>query len=193
MLSPLTIEFIIQELHGLININHLLNTAIQFKEYKKKLFYWKLNKTNSLKYYHDKDFYNYINSRVFDGNKQLSIDLFGCCYNITDVSCLGNVHTLDLSGGRKITDFSCLGNVYDLNLSNCDNITDECVKHLCNVHTLNLSCCDNITDVSCLGNVYDLDLEGCDNITDVSCLGNVHTLNLYRCDNITVVSLMSIS
>ena len=49
-------------------------------------------------------------------------------------------------GGENITDVSALGNVHTLNLSNCDNITY--VSALGKVHTLNLSNCDNITDVS---------------------------------------------
>ena len=73
---------------------------------------------------------------------------------VTDVSSLGNVHTLDLSGIWGITDVSSLGNAHTLNLFNCQGITD--VSSLGNVHTLNLSNCHQITDVSSLGNVHTL-------------------------------------
>lgn len=43
---------------------------------------------------------------------------------ITDVSELGNGHTLDLSFFDNITDVRALGNVYDLNLNGCKKIKD---------------------------------------------------------------------
>ena len=39
------------------------------------------------------------------------------CYNITDVSGLGNVHELNLSWCNNIRDVSALGNVHELNLT----------------------------------------------------------------------------
>ena len=45
--------------------------------------------------------------------------------NITDVSALGGVHTLDLSYCTGITDVSALGGVHTLNLGGCTGI----VKH----------------------------------------------------------------
>ena len=54
----------------------------------------------------------------------------------------------------KISDMSALGNVHTLNLYDCPKITD--VSALGNLHTLKLSCCDNITDVSALGNLHSL-------------------------------------
>jgi Leucine-rich repeat (LRR) protein len=108
---------------------------------------YKLTKEYSLLYYDDVLFRNRVLHKIFNPNKQLHLNLSYC--DITDVSALGNVHTLNLCG-CNITDVSALGNVHDLNLSWCDNITD--VSSLGNVHTLNLSLC-NITDVSALGNV----------------------------------------
>ena len=60
--------------------------------------------------------------------------------NITDVSILGNIHTLRLVSCNNIEDVSMLGNVHTLNLS-VTNITD--VSMLGNVHTLNLFKCNN--------------------------------------------------
>ena len=54
-------------------------------------------------------------------------------YEITDVSMLGNVHTLNLCG-TKVTDVSMLGNVHTLNLR-YTQVTD--VSMLGNVHIIN--------------------------------------------------------
>jgi len=75
-------------------------------------------------------------------------------YYITDVSALGNVHTLKLSECQGIRDVSALGGVHTHNLSNCNGITD--VSALGGVHTLNLFGWDKITDVSALGGVKKL-------------------------------------
>ena len=72
---------------------------------------------------------------------------------VTDVSALGNVHTLDLSG-TQVIDVSALGKVHTLYLYGTQ-----------------------VTDVSALGNVHTLYLSGTQ-VTDVSALGNVHTLDL---------------
>jgi len=85
---------------------------------------YKLTKEYSLLYYDDVLFRNRVLNKICNPYKQLYLNLSDC--DITDVSALGNVHTLDLS--------LC-------------NITSA----LGNVHTLNLSLCDNITDVSALG------------------------------------------
>jgi hypothetical protein len=44
------------------------------------------------------------------------------CENITDVSMLGNLHTLDMRGCKNITDVSMLGNLHILNIGYCRNI-----------------------------------------------------------------------
>ena len=80
---------------------------------------------------------------------KLSLNLTGCP-NITDVSALGNVHTLKLSLCQNITDVSALGNVHTLDLVGCNNITD--VSALRNVNTLYLHGCPQITDTSMLKN-----------------------------------------
>ena len=87
-------------------------------------------------------------------NVFVSVDLFSS--NISDVSALGNVHTLDLRCCYNVSDVSALGNVHTLYLCGCDNVSD--VSALGNVHTLNLCYCDNISDVSALGNVKHLTL-----------------------------------
>ena len=152
----------------------------------KKMQYLNLNKESSRLFASDnkkgKLFRGEVLSKIANPNKQLSLNL-SCCQEITDVSMLGNVHTLDLSYCHGITEVSMLGNVHTLDLSGCSNITD--VSMLGNVHTLNLSHCTGITDVSMLGNVHTLNLSWCSGITDVSMLRKVHKLNLYNCRGIT--------
>jgi Leucine-rich repeat (LRR) protein len=104
-------------------------------------------------YYDDVLFRNKVLHKIFNPTKQLYLNLSEN-NKITDVSLLGNVHTLKLSFCEKITDVSALGNVHTLELMYCKNIND--FSALINVHTLNLCGCE-ITDVS------------------VSVLGNVHT------------------
>ena len=55
--------------------------------------------------------------KFYTRNVQCSLVLHGS--DITDVSMLGNVHTLDLRGCKEITDVSALGNVHTLDLSYC--------------------------------------------------------------------------
>ena len=137
------------------------------------------------------------------------------CVNITDegIKYLGNCHTLDLSfGNNNITDISCLNNVHTLNLrwdeyyttfiprglkqlknicllnlKGNRNITDELLKEFVNVHTLNVSGC-NITNngIKHLGNIHSLDISTCENITveGIKYLEKLHTLNLSRCKKI---------
>ena len=99
----------------------------------KKYWIYKLNKQYSLLFYDDILFRDLVLSKIFNPIKQLHLNLSDC-KNITDVSALRNVHTLDLS--------------------RCINITD--VSALRNVHTLNLSWSINITDISALGNIHSL-------------------------------------
>ena len=179
-------EFMIQELFSLININNLLNSTKKLNEYNKRFFYWRLGQTHSFKYYNDTEFYNYINSKMMNPNKQLCISIIQ--KSITSVKHLGNVHTLDLHFCcSNIIDVNCLGNVKFLNLSGCSKIIDENIVNLGNVYDLNLSGCNYITDegIRHLGNVYKLDLSWCSNIKNISFLGNVHTLNLSVCNSIT--------
>ena len=86
---------------------------------------------------------------------------------VTNVSALGNVHTLDLSWCRRVTDVSALGNIHTLNLWGCTGVTDVsalgqgALAQSCssqrelarNVHTLDLRGCTGVTDTSMLTNV----------------------------------------
>ena len=47
--------------------------------------------------------------------------------NITDVSALGNVHTLTLSCCKQITDVSALGNVHTLDLGHFYGTIKNCI------------------------------------------------------------------
>lgn len=65
---------------------------------------------------------------------ELCVDMSG----LAGVACLGNTHTLNLTGCLDITDISMLGNVHTLIL-NAAATAD--VSMLGNVHTLDLSDC----------------------------------------------------
>ena len=97
-----------------IDLRSLCDTCRLFATLKKYINY-KFNKEYSLMYYDDILFRNKVLSKIFNPLKQLHLDL-SYCENITDVSALGNVHTLNLSCCNKITDVSALKNVYTLTL-----------------------------------------------------------------------------
>ena len=180
-------EFIIIELMRYIDVGHLLNSTKLLKTVKKKFIYRNLNNEYSKKYYSCEDFRIIVHNSIDYPNKQICINLENDddITDVSDLSILGNVHTLNLNGCRGITDVSTLGKVHVLDLKWCVNITD--VSALGNVHTLNLNGCYKINDVSALGNVHILNLNGCCNIMDISVLKNVHTLILHGCCNITSV------
>jgi hypothetical protein len=174
-----------RDLNEYINLWNLSITCKLFSESKKYLTY-KLNRIYSLKYYKDKYFRTKILKKIFNPQKQLYIDLSK--YNsITNVSILGNVYSLNLSGCEKIIDVRPLRNVKILNLSGCKKITD--VSPLRNVKILDLSSCRKITRVGELKNVRDLNLRCCINIIDDDIIelakGTINTLNIRWCYKIT--------
>ena len=108
------------------------------------------------------------------------------CKQISDVSLLGNVHDLNLSG-TNVSDVSMLGKIHKLCLDGCSKIRD--VSALGSVHTLSLYSCKNVVDVSALGGVHTLDLGSNLQIINVSALSNVHTLNLSNTGVVDVSTL----
>jgi hypothetical protein len=132
----------------------------------------RMDKLESLTYYENICYREKINNL----NEKFSLDL--CGSNISDVSNLCLVHTLNLSKCNYISDVSSLGSVHTLDLSGCKNVSD--VSSLGSVHTLTLEYCENITDVSMLSSVHRLDLVGCKNITDIGYLINVKKLKIDR-------------
>lgn len=185
-------DFIIQELHSLININSLLNTTRYLEEYKKIYYYWEFNEKYSLKYYEDEDFYNCVNLYIPNTNKQLSIKIHK--KELPNVNILGGVHKLDISQCKSIADVSGLGNIHSLNLSQPWSYTEDChitnedLKFLGNCHTLNISHCDKITDegIKYLGNIHTLNLCGIDITNEsIKSLVNVHTLHMGVCSRLS--------
>ena len=75
-----TIDKYLSQIYGL----HLYNNS-----------YIRLNKNYSIRYYEDEEFRNMIKSRVSNPKNQLSLDL-NFCNNITDVSALSRVHSLNI-------------------------------------------------------------------------------------------------
>jgi len=104
---------------------------------------------------------NYVKN--YDKNEALSISI-------------GKLYSLSVYGSDNLTDVSMLGNVHTLKLMYCERITD--------VSNLDLTGCMNVSDVSNLGNVHTLNLSFCNKIRDISMLGNVKELDLYECDYI---------
>ena len=70
--------------------------------------------------------------------------------NDIDLYTFKDLYMLDIYNCKNITNVSMLGNLHTLNISRC-NITD--VSMLGNLHTLKMYNCKYITDVSMLGNV----------------------------------------
>lgn len=207
-------ESIFEQVQGYLNkingtyrndTNNVLNLSRKFQVLKKAKFYWKLTKESSAQYYFDDNYRSKVNMLLTHTKLQLRLDLSGHYGNITDVSVLSDIHTLDLSDCQVI-DVSALGNTYFLDLSGCEHVSDfsglshvntllvrgfdnlSDVNALGTVHTLVLSDCWGLTNVSALGNVHNLFLDHCPNIIDVSALGTVHTLDLSDCARVSDVS-----
>jgi hypothetical protein len=99
--------------------------------------------------------------------------------DITDVTALSMIHTLDLSGNSRLINVAPLHSVPILTLSNCPSLKD--VTCLGNHRYLDLSDCQRITDVSTLGRVPILILKNLRKLTDVSALREVTRLDLSSC------------
>ena len=117
---PIDVLQLIVDLGGL---SALIGTNRHFFFDVRPHLYWKLNRKYSLQYYSDEAFRTRVHSRVENPSIHLSLDLRRYS-DITDVSALGGVHTLNLSRCDSITDVSALGGVHTLDLSGCTNITD---------------------------------------------------------------------
>ena len=213
MLTVFSMLHFFMSLTNYIELGYYCSTCRLLFKFKKHTNY-KLNDDYSHLYKNDETFRNMVLSRIVNPQKQLYLILDCDFYSniVTDLSVLGNVYSLNLSG-CKITnmcnnrvDLSVLENVHSLNLSSChfseiikinkidtlnlamSNISNVCV--LKDVYMLNLKNCVNIRDVSPLRNVRYICLSGC-RISDLSGLENADTLDLTYCDNITNVSPLS--
>ena len=77
------------------DLRSLCDTCLLFATLKKYIIY-KLNKEYSLMYYDDILFRNNILHKIFNPYKQLKLDLSDC-QNITNLSVLDNIYSLNLS------------------------------------------------------------------------------------------------
>ena len=116
-----------------VSINAFLNSSKELALLKMRYFRWNLTKAASLRFHRFQPYRDILLSRMIYPRKQIQIDLGGYS-EVTDVSMLSNVHTLDLRCCSDVTDVSMLGNVHTLDLSGCFYMTD--VSMLGNVHTL---------------------------------------------------------
>jgi hypothetical protein len=140
------------------------------REPSKTFKYVMLCQDNAVRFVNDSEFREQILALVHYPNKQLAIFI----RNVSDIN-QSVLKLLDL----EITDVSALGSVHKLELTGLNGIT--VVSALRSVHTLDLFNCVNIRDVSALGGVHTLKLSILnDEITDVSALGRVHTLHIWH-------------
>ena len=126
-------SYLFRDLNEYINLWNLSITCKIFSESKKYLRY-KLNRRYSGMYYVDKQTKNRILEKIFNPQRQLSLDL-SRGLNKINADALGQVHTLNLEG-CLITDVKPLKNVHNLNLSGNHRIKD--ISPLKNVHILNV-------------------------------------------------------
>ena len=169
------------------------NNLLNCNKYLSKLKKFILNREYSLKYIHDSDFKNLINSKIKCSKSGLSLNLSFSSITDKDLKDLDNLYKLDLTSCNNITDegIKYLGdrNINWLILGCSIKITDKGIKLLVNLHTLQICGCDNITDegIQCLVNLHTLQLVYCDTITDkgIKCLYKLDTLRLNSCNKIT--------
>jgi hypothetical protein len=140
----------------------------------------------SLRYGTNGKFHSRVNRKI--KRERLHLTLPGYKFTVVRLTRLGNAHSLQFLDDRySINDVSMLGSVHTLDISGCIFITD--VSMLGGVHTLDISGCIFIRDVSMLVGVHALNISGCENIRKVSMLGGVHTLYMSNCQNIRDVSM----
>jgi hypothetical protein len=96
------------------------------------------------------------------------IKVHATMHDLVDVSDLGGLTTLNMSGCAGVTDVSALGGLTTLNMNRCAGVTD--VSALGGLTTLYMSRCTGVTDVSALGGLTTLNMSGCTGVTDVSAL-----------------------
>ena len=138
-------EDLLRVINEFSSIDRLLQAnRLFFFKVKRSIYYYQLTKEQSKKYHAYVAFRDAVKRRTKDVSKRLSLNLSG--YDVTDVSTLGGVHALNLSGCVKITDISMLGGVHTLDLRGCSQIND--VSELKNVVSLDIRHCPKIsTDV----------------------------------------------
>ena len=93
MVDTVDIILIIQEY---VNLKHFFETSKNLAQVKHCCYYWKLTREASLNFYDNTIFRETLYNLLLEPRKQIALNL-SQCRNITDVSALGNVHTLDLS------------------------------------------------------------------------------------------------
>jgi hypothetical protein len=115
-------DLIFQQLQELLHhtntsLNNLLSVSRTFESIKKTNFYWKLNKRYSLTYYKSVQYRERI-ALLTNIKTQLSLNLRDC-FEVSNVSVLADIHTLDLSQCGKVTGVNTLDGVHSLHLTGC--------------------------------------------------------------------------
>lgn len=166
----------------------LLNTTKKFNNIKFNTQHITLDETESIKYLICSEFYNLINSKIFDSLNQLSINLNNCILsddnsdNISDNNYL-KIYGLNINYSN-INDLSTLKYVKKLKLFGCNDIYDSDLVFLENIKDLNLSFCKNIIKLESFKNITKVVLNCCSNLIDISSLANARYIHISNCDNI---------
>jgi hypothetical protein len=130
-------------------------------------------------------------------NKEIIIDLSYRPIEDIDLENLSNIHTIYLSGCRKITNRALrnLSNIDTIYLDWC-NITDGGLKYLSNAQFIDISECENISDygISFLKNVKKLNISNCNDIIGRSLkyLKNLEEINITGCYEIDEEEIMEL-
>ncbi len=95
----------IQEFISQTDVNNLVNVVATFQTIKKSKYYLKLNRKYSLRYHVCQNFRARLYLLLNRFEKQLSLNLHDR-HEVTDVSALVNVHTLNLRYCNGIADVS---------------------------------------------------------------------------------------
>eukprot|EP00039_Didymoeca_costata_P002209 m.58255 g.58255 ORF g.58255 m.58255 type:complete len:512 (+) comp11167_c0_seq1:66-1601(+) len=98
------------------------------------------------------------------------------CELLRDVSPLSNIHYLCLAN-LNITDVSLLGNIHTVVLEECNSVVN--VDALATVNTLTIIRCQGIVDIATLGTVHTLKLTFCVNLKVASLLPPIMIMEMY--------------
>ena len=113
-------EDIVMLIADFTDLNDAIDQCKELEYFRRSCYYHKLDKEQSLKYHNEDSFRDKLLKNIKYPRKQLSLNLRYT--DITDVSALGQVHTLDLRY-TKVTYVSALTNVKKLYIHNATDIS----------------------------------------------------------------------
>ena len=112
------------------------------------------------------------------------------CTGITDVSALGNVHTLDLSYSN-VASIRGLSNIVELKAYDCQ-VLEEIVD-LPKVRTIDARICKKLRVLDSLPRLAHLDAEGCMDLLEIKGVPDtIQDMNLVGCSKLQSMTIASI-